>query len=289
VGISSLKIKITGEGDYEMPGQDLLFNGPLAEGSTYLLEVVLRRTRWAGSNVFWDERAEHPDFERTAGTATPTAANTYQGILFMWGSLIGIAPRTGTGPVIYIPPMSGDKWSSSSTLSGYGWSSISAYTAAWDSNLPNESYLWERGSLASYTGDICEHIDDEWRMPSSIELGGVGSIGTTPTGYDHTTFSNGPSSGRSDGTEEMIDSWVRYNSAFGYVIFPASGMRIGSSASDFAGMGTSGIYWSGSPYSAGGAYILSFSSGSVTITQTGRGYALPVRCIRKLAGEIGGR
>jgi len=96
------------------------FTKRLLPGHSYTLKLNFKRLVWAGSNIFWDGSM------LTFLPENTMVAEVYQGVYFLWGSLIGISPAataandaatagpTGnfsatnlTGTKLYVPPGTG--------------------------------------------------------------------------------------------------------------------------------------------------------------------------------------
>ena len=171
---------------------------------------------WAGSNIYWVEDATYPDGGYlTFDDKEVRTHGQYQGVYFMWGSLVALSPLdlawTGgiwngtSGQVLYIPNRdSGTNggWNpSANTGWGYiprlGWSNVSNPAGGGTAtNLPDNSaisYLIQNHNPSGNVGDICKYITDmgwapgakigrRWRMPTHTELG-TGTyqkVGSTP-------------------------------------------------------------------------------------------------------------
>jgi hypothetical protein len=291
VTIDGTVINIGGEGDYPFYNQTIVFDGPVAEGTQYELEVNLRRTRWAWSNVYWDIVHNRMTFDQSAPSEN---VNTYQGLFFMWGSLVGISPSgNGTGVDLYIASSDSQGWPTTTvgaTNHGYWTPSGGTGTSGWTSipNAYNALYAWpgvaddlDANCLTDITdvsiliGDICTFIDNEWRMPTANEFGEV---------TDYGTFISGSSSSDVYGTGEIGSGRV-YNSAFGSVFLPASGARF-ENGWDLDRMGIVGLYWTASRLTYGGPLFSGFLSTEIGIEPDLPICTHSVRCIRKLASEL---
>jgi uncharacterized protein (TIGR02145 family) len=181
---------------------------------------------FAYSNIYLDGDkltfATEPDAEK----------EQYQGLLFKWGSLLGISPagENGSEFSIYDIAFKPSEYSLGIIDPDTGWEIV-----------PYDKYSvgqpQEDASLG--LGDICRYISKKgwvqgkWRMPDSNEYDGLAKNGKTKVG----TWE--PISGNSSGTYK-----IAHGSTLGEykVFFPASGCRLYySGALDSAG--TFGAYW----------------------------------------------
>jgi hypothetical protein len=91
-GESMTKIKIASvtldgyERKFPVPAQ---FDRQLEPGKSYTLTISFKMLRWARSNIYWDDVAKTLTFVPADGT---TDYEGYQGVFFMWGSLVGVSP-----------------------------------------------------------------------------------------------------------------------------------------------------------------------------------------------------
>ena len=173
---------------------------PLIPGNSYVLTLNFQRQIWAGSNIFWDgtKLTFLPE-------TTPPSAQGYQGVYFMWGSLIGISPSGGTFDVsttkLYVPPIARSNWSTQYAGGGFAndWTganmqNIPRVTGGtlvspnWLDNHTSRNYLSAEvhdpnGAIRGtrFIGDICKYLSDNgyaplggsgrWRMPNAREFG----------------------------------------------------------------------------------------------------------------------
>lgn len=174
---------------------------------------------WAGSNVYWVADNNFPGGGYlTFDDKGETTHEEYQGVYFMWGSLVALSPvgntwtggvwNNGSGQIIYIPnpdSFSNGGWSPAiNTGWGYiprlGWTNPSNPNGGGSSvNIPfnnTQSYLIQNHSSTKNVGDICKYITDmgwapgakegrKWRMPTHVEyesMGDYAKVGV-PFGY----------------------------------------------------------------------------------------------------------
>jgi uncharacterized protein (TIGR02145 family) len=286
VRISQMEIDIENDADYTFTNKVIVFDGPLAKGTQYVLEVKLRRYRWALSNIYWSMSKERMTFDKpTDESFAPPTTDRQQGLFFKWGSLVGIAPTAGSGPLLYLPgsnPEGGWNTTYLNTSTHSYWPSPGTfasipYMTRTDGSLgAGANSLLEYG-FTTYTGDICSFLDGGWRMPNRDEFGDEWD-------YD-LGYSEGSDPDDKEGNGSMWDAGAMYNSDFGQVFLPASGVR---NSSGQAYVGIAGSYWSGSQIHQSSSYYpgyMEFSSSFVVIDTTA-GYAFSVRCIRKLRSEM---
>jgi hypothetical protein len=261
--IAGLTLEVDGEDDpYAFPTFAVNFGTPMSSaGTSYVLDLNVKRNRWAGSNVYLN--GNKLSFVKLSGIQV-----NYIAVFFKWGSLIGIS-RNGAAVVvgtnqpgladlpnveIYVP--SGDGWEkrtigSTSNSWGTTYASIPSVTGDITSST-SANYLYDNVS-DTYLGDICKKIDPAWRMPNMAEFIS-GSYGA---------YSNGR----------------KGSFSFGLVTFQASGNR------DTRGLYYNSTlnYWTGSPngstawlWSAGTTASAPFNVG----TAGNRQEAFAVRCLK---------
>jgi hypothetical protein len=272
----------------------------LEEGKQYTLTIDLKRTLvWAGSNGYWNGALTFD------APGAGDAAQKKQGVLFKWGSLVGISGAGeeeypyenvyGTQTTVYTPY--------AITGSSYGWDS--SLHPAWEDiiseefSIMGETYLSDDARNNGYNpsgeywskkkGDICRFISengfgpggatDKYRMPTRSELGQkdtytIGSDGWTryPTG---TWYSVGTDA---DGSIQM-GNYV--SNSYSGIILPASGLR-GPSTGELALVAESGYYWSCTALGTGSAStnVLQIARTGLWISGSVANYAYSVRCVR---------
>jgi hypothetical protein len=257
------------------------FQFTFAAGSSYTVTLrILRLPKFAGSNIYWDGNQL---------TFDPYGINNdhakYQGVYFKWGSLIGVAAGANNesynsgSTVLYKPTNTSDPVGTTRTWvettdtdnawSGSTWDDIPYYSAT-ATGGKGEKTLLANPDFAAYKGDICNYIDENYRMPTGLEFDSLESY--------HKAYTPGVISvSRADGTYEVT---TQHDTLAG-IVFPASGSRF-----EFNGtlrdVGNYGYYWSGSANNGRiyDAYYLSFVSGG-TASAYGKdgGAGFPVRCV----------
>jgi hypothetical protein len=162
------------------------FSAELEHGKGYTLQITVNRAlRWALSNVYWD--GSKLTFE-TYGTGDPAKA-MYQGLLFKWGSLVGISPVTtppgGAYPVDARDPVWQFQPGVTPVYANQGNWSTTPYAAIpfvsqkiTDPIGPDTDYFASVDGSTLYPdgkGDVCRYIGTMggptgYRMPTAYEL-----------------------------------------------------------------------------------------------------------------------
>ena len=244
--IGNLRVDNTDLGAYEFRFSNPQFF-PMQRGHSYVLSLNFHRLIWAGSNIFWD--GSKLTF-RVEGT--PLTQQGYQGVYFMWGSLVGISPMgnfTSSTP-IYWPTNSAPYTYSQTTtgslnnipkINGGG----SLITETWLDNHESRNYPYsEVHDPSARVGDICAFLSDNnhapvtmggapetgsWRMPNSREFGILQSeyaLGNL-NNINNVTITVAP-----DGRTDFYDSQTNpgYRSyivkSASSTVFPAGGHRL---------------------------------------------------------------
>ncbi|MBD8347790.1 hypothetical protein [Dysgonomonas sp. HGC4] len=234
----------------------------IAVEDRFIVRVPVTQTAvFAGSNIYYDAVAGHLTF----GGIDDPSKEMYQGVLFKFGSLTGIAPTPAnysTSTVTY-PPSGG------STTSSPDWSSI-PYTNTGD-------LVHDQASIAQGKGDICKYLTSQgwappgnWRLPTKDELVFILSNGGSWVNGTNT-------SGNDAGTNSIASGWRNSINNYSYFL-PASGNRVNGTGTLYD-VGTVGSYWSSSPDGLF-CYYLSFDS-SVVYPDSSyyRAYGFTIRCI----------
>lgn len=270
---------------------------------------------WAGSNIYWVEDAAFPDGGYlTFDDKDVHTHEQYQGVYFMWGSLVALSPfnntwtgglwNGATGQVIYIPnkdagtnggwnPVVNTAWGYIPRL---GWTNSSNPAGGGSAlnltNNSNQSYLIQNHNPQGNVGDICKYLTDKgwapgakegrkWRMPTHTEFAGGAYVRVGPA-----TF---PLQNSTDWIGHAIyANGFRNTSDNGTPFFPVSGYRLSSQNSgniyDITGYrpGEGFTYWSSSPDRTYG-HGLDFATGH-SIPTSIQGYFVrytgtTVRCV----------
>ena len=178
--------------------RELRFSGTtLLPGHSYVLTLNFERLIWAGSNIFWDG-AKLTFLPET----TPPAQQGYQGVYFMWGSLVGISPvgtfndyltnlympTSGTGGsdswrIVQAYNSNPGGWVGSTMLQIPHVQTGTLYSPNWLDDHSSRNYLYKEvhddlNAGGTFIGDICHLLTQKgsapngsWRMPNARELG----------------------------------------------------------------------------------------------------------------------
>jgi hypothetical protein len=273
-------------GSLELDGFDPFYNlqakftKALTAGTSYTLVVNLHETIFAGSNIYWVSTGGDDGYLTfDKGTSERSMC---QGVSFKWGSLWGTSPNGGfTSSKPAYKPTSATTFT---RTTGVDWMDIPEMTAP--SITYTGNYLMAQGNnWSAGTGDICNFIDRDWRLPtigefnldnSPYETNVWGSSSWTPIG--------GSPWVKAASTNDEGTSPLAYGVSIHGVVFPSSyghasygGVPPGSSNT------TTGVYWTGStavlaqPFYA---LALSFYEGVLRFQTHPPGYAPPVRCVK---------
>jgi hypothetical protein len=175
----------------------------LAKGGKYVLHVKFRSAMFANSNIYWVETSgdngylTFDPYIDPSSTAYNTAANREQqqkqGVLFKFGSLIGISAsvvvKTITIPwsgaeAIYVPssPTTGIRMTVGSAVSGGKWTDTDYLGIPYVESAPTPygrtvNCLATLGSAdyTVYKGDICKYLNSDYRMCTANEFGAENS------------------------------------------------------------------------------------------------------------------
>jgi hypothetical protein len=229
----------------------------LLPGHSYTLKLNFRRLVWAGSNIYWDgaKLTFLPE-------NIPEAAQGYQGVYFLWGSLVGISPKgnfDNANTILYVHNGISTWSNTQRAASGHDWTGTTMadiphiktgeflVNAPWFDDHRLRNYLVEVHNPGNRTGDICKFLTDtgdappgEWRMPNFRELG------IEANEYDmyvnHQPFWDS-SIIKDDGTTNFYTVPSYAKKTVSETIFPAGGSRVANG--DVTTGGT--FYFSGSP------------------------------------------
>jgi hypothetical protein len=201
------------------------FIAELKPGYSYRLRMRWRSPIFARSNIYWDDITDpvNPTLTFIPAAEDPADNNDdyqgYQGVLFRWGSLVGISPvgNNSVSPkfdanlAVYVPVGTGTGASWTAT----GWVATTAGAKGWDifrmcytnqSALTNEipyfddmyaqvgNVTQDRNNTfvsddaqndpathSGYRGDICLYLNGNYRLPTSNEFGTVGGFINWPS------------------------------------------------------------------------------------------------------------
>ena len=272
VSITNLQLE-----GYENPFTNLQakFKKVMEPGVSYVLKVSFKKGAiWAGSNIYWDGN------KLTFDPAEDRSREHYQGVLFKWGSLMGIQPCRSNGSsafantTVYKPVITGSNLSSWTTDTYSDWTEVPVM------NVTESIYLGRDNKFvsgfgydyySSLWGDICQFLGEVgaapkgYRLPTSNEFGtttaywdgnnpGPVAGGWTRVGTDQDFLldlvnssgsfpeDNNARAGRWVNVADQVrgPSGATYQGAF----FPTSGWRDSNGVLGY--VGTYGYYWSSS-------------------------------------------
>jgi hypothetical protein len=274
------------------------FKKALSVGTSYTLVVNLYETLFVGSNIYWVSTGGNDGY-LTFDKGT-SAKSMCQGVFFKWGSLVGVSPTPSSD--------SNEYGSFTATTPIYKPTSATTFTktttANWADILPvnapttySSNYLLTIGNnWSAGTGDICNFIDSEYRLPNWSEF----AMGATAVKEDPYFLwdSSNPT------TTLIAGGWARIDGDWSFVstmnddgttiivsgaslhgaTFPAAGMRffVDGLFTDDIGLsvGEAGEYWGGSIYFATSASYIQFSMNEIFSGGFNTDCACPVRCVK---------
>ena len=262
------------------------FEKKLETGRSYILRVRLRKLQVAKSNIYWN--GAELTFEPVDGDVT---MEMVQGVMFKWGSLIGISPEIGFSPAYaYVPDYnSGDPQSSTwNNVANPSWTNILYYGYNTDHSYYNmdNPILTNLGVsyYPQYLGDICQYIGEtttndklrgyrmftgrEFMSGAWIKTPGSSWMNVSPTAADGKTLM--PASLSGHGSK-----------------IPASGYRGHPNSDTDANMypnyiGIEGMYWSSTfGHSNGLSFLFSSEFQTNSLASNHRRFqAFPIRCVK---------
>jgi hypothetical protein len=253
---------------------------------------------WAGSNIYWDNTNQRLTFDEA------TTHQNYQGVLFKWGSLVGLDPATVSSwpnssantNRVYIPDYD------SATPTNSTWTNPTAYAAgyaAWDAipyadanyvgniNASNRAILYEittPANVANRRGDICRYLTEtgaapglltgtRWRMPTKGEFGTSGNY----SGWTSGSVSGLNSAGTGTITSGRTKTGGNPSGSIN-PFFPAVGTRYAGTL-DNVGIGP--FPWSSSPSGSSTAWGPDFGSSLSLDSNDDRTLGQFVRCVKE--------
>jgi hypothetical protein len=196
------------------------FSTPLEAGKSYTLEVSIERVLWARSNIYWvvvddDEDPQYPGYMTFAPIDADESREGYQGLLFKWGSLVGLTPSGGRSEdfsgLVYEP-------------SGSGWITYGGNKATFNNFVP----FWAHATYGNVldnthtdqrVGDICTYIDANYRLPAPEEF----PTTTVAVNYRASNMES-RNTGNHFGTHDFVANGRRYHITNGGTVFPTSGI-----------------------------------------------------------------
>jgi hypothetical protein len=208
------------------------FKKALTVGTSYTLVVNFQKTLWAKSNIYWkwNDTSNHNLGGYMTFDTEENGHQGYQGLLFKWGSLVGISPVGG--------------WVNNSTPTYKAGETMPSTYSSWSSIPWRDSYypVLAMGDpdISALRGDICKYINSDYRYPGNGELRGG------PWGYYGWErvdgYTGGVTTSETDGTYDFIANGNLYakNTGIG-VCIPPSGDTYSSGY--LLAVGTQGYYW----------------------------------------------
>ncbi|MDR1526121.1 MAG: fimbrillin family protein [Dysgonamonadaceae bacterium] len=287
------------------------FSNALEAGKIHTIRVQLVKgfARFASSNIYWDGSKLTFD---TYSSSPSLISQQKQGVLFKWGSLIGLsapgkdqvqAYEWSNDSTIYVPLNPGSpttdhtSWEQTTTTSAQSrWSGTSYFEIPYvtsddytgPSNDRTNNYLTttyhSSASTAAYKGDICKYINGAYRMPRSEEFYSAGYWSGQANILAYNVNGNHPSSDI-DGTTQLANSGsvnrgitlTIATTGIDGLFFPASGWR--NRYGHLYYVSTLGSYWS-STANLTYACTIYFSRGSLTpMNGPSRSESFSVRCV----------
>jgi hypothetical protein len=237
-------------------------NGSI-NGSSTKVYAVTPSGVFAYSNIYEDSNGR-----LTFATSANATTEKYQGLLFKWGSLVGVRPLSpfsaSTGlkiPSEYTPTIS-------------GWEGI-----PYD-NTTTAGILPTTFNAAAGTGDICAYISSKgwvsgsWRMPTFAEWSALIDAGTESIG----TFATITTANDANGVTQIPSGWY-IGSGDAERFLPVSGSY---SNANLWNVGSATYYYASTLMNTGdprGPYIT--NSGIDLTWGLNRLMATPIRCVKQ--------
>jgi hypothetical protein len=169
ITFATIDLEIDGD-PLPLTDKSVTFAQVLDENTSYRVVVDVRANRWAWSNIYWDDALNDGAGALTFDkTLVDLSHQYYQGVLFKWGSLVGVSPvGSKTDARIYIPDdISLKTWDGTKTLSSSTWGNFESIPRTDTGSSPtyDENYLYGHYDYGSYRGDICSYLTDGvWHM-----------------------------------------------------------------------------------------------------------------------------
>jgi hypothetical protein len=239
------------------------FKSALTGGTSYTLVVNFQKTRFAKSNIYW--KWNDPEDESQGGymtfDTTENGHQGYQGLVFKWGSLVGVTMNgshfEGNIP-IFVPivktPLSTSTWKATIGKAMKNDTDFPTVTENWDwldntdhvKEVPymDERYVATTGGSGTYMieeavnrdttyqgfrGDICQYLGKTqpalagYRMPLKSEFEGDYALGL-PGPWTTSVDPNHFPYGYTDGTADFLDgSKNGAGREGGWIILPSRG------------------------------------------------------------------
>jgi hypothetical protein len=267
------------------------FYSRLNLATSYLLVVdLIQGLAFAYSNIYWN--GTKLTFDKTSVAASDADSRYYQGLYFKWGSLIGISPVwDGDNTLVYIPNnIAGRTWhdaeavSSTSFLTALDIPYTTINTSITQSSTSSgeimaENFLYDHPDFSQYLGDICNFIDDDWRMANAREI--------------HTWFPGAGAYSVNQGSSYVVNSAgtgkMSKHKAFtsNGLLLPSSGfLSVIVNPPGAVGVNTTdGWYWLGSTgglTNTANGYRINYRNLTTSVdNSSNRQECFPIRCVKR--------
>jgi hypothetical protein len=271
VNISSVTI----DGYLAFTGIQAAFKKALTAGYSYTLVVNFKKTIWAKSNIYWEwnDDADHAQGGYMTFDTQENGHQGYQGLLFRWGSLVGLSPALPAAFSSNVPVYKPDASEES------GWT-VSSYSS-WGSVPYLSSGEINANQYASFLGDVCQYIGitnptlSGYRLPTMSEFGNSGWV-MYNAGSANLNMAN--ELGTADLLSAENNGSYCCHSAMG-VTLPTPGHRDYGTGGLF-NVNYYGNYWSSDSKSNTAGKLLFRYGGVTTGEYSYRTWAYAVRCVR---------
>ncbi|MDR0940288.1 MAG: hypothetical protein LBN29_13265 [Mediterranea sp.] len=249
---------------------------------------------WARSNVYWDGKKLTFELADYASVPYTGGKNYYQGLLFKWGSLVGIAQDvnySNANSYLYFPRYDSNSWyggkrtDASSPSFSSSWSSVPYCTdtgsnAVYDTSVIKPSYNTAANWRAN-KGDICQYIGHSdpthsgYRMPKDNEIGSSKDDWTVEWGNSGGVYPD------KTGTFSVTHRYVRWNSDHSIVVPVCAYLDYAYGNTN--SIDSEGNFWSASSKNNNDAYyfrVVGTGGSFSTSYALQRTYGFAIRCIK---------
>ena len=222
--ISVSNIQSPGENIYlffrrEVGNQNFKIEIAQYAGNTKVIECRQNLPYFAGSNIYWDPIEKKLSFDDTPQKGQRAPHESYIGLQFRWGSIVGVG-GAGQNVEYIFNPLNAQY----NTFNEIPYALVPANSGATD--ISDNDDLQSISNVAGYnagTGDICRFMTargwapntTKWRMPTIKEISSIKVLPSQAYGdylYEATTDKNG---------QYIASSGITY----GITTFPMSGIR----------------------------------------------------------------
>ncbi|MDR0940499.1 MAG: hypothetical protein LBN29_14335 [Mediterranea sp.] len=271
-------------------------------GYTYTIKskIAKRPVEFAISNIYWDSVNQRLTFDTTE--TNPATNWAKQGVLFKWGSLVGISPAQqplnsndwSDEVTVYVPPVNSASWYAGRADGASYHTGNNSYTdiPCMVPNVIDEYFLTDPANntpatYAAYQGDICQYLGQigaaaqGYRIPTIREFA-LGRMWKSVTGTN--SEDNGA------GTEDGQASLALYEYVTnGTNSLPSSGRRLDGTniigKLDDVG-NRRAYYWAADARTVGfgTAIVASELTDASSLDASGMApsWAFPIRCVKTL-------